>query len=145
MMSRALIVLLGTLVFAALPSQAEARGGHSRHGHSYHRGYGGHSYHGGHGYHGGHRYYHGAPLSYWLAPLWWGPRWYAAYAYPYRHETTVIVEERPVYVERPPSAASAESWWYYCESAGGYYPDVASCSERWVKVPPRPESTWSPN
>ncbi len=63
MMRRALIVLLGMLVFAALPSQAEARGNHSRHGHGYHRGPGGHAYQ------GGHRYHHGAHFSYWLAPL----------------------------------------------------------------------------
>ncbi len=135
MMRRALIVFLGVLVFAALPSQAEAGGKHGRHG--YYKG------HGGHPYHGGHRYRHGGHFSFWLAPLWY-PAYAYPYDYPYHHETTVIVEQRPVYVERPPSAAPAESWWYYCESAGGYYPDVASCPERWVKVPPRPESRRSP-
>ncbi len=128
MMRRALIVFLGVLVFAALPSQAEAGGKHGRHGHGYR---------------------HGAYYSFWLAPLVWGPGWYPAYAYPYRYPyrqpASVVVEERVVYVERPPSTAPAENWWYYCESAGDYYPDVASCPERWVKVPPRPESTRSPN
>jgi hypothetical protein len=142
MMRRALIVLLGVLLLAALPSLAEAGGKHGRYGYGYHKGHGGHSYR------GGYRYNHGAYFWFWPAPLWWGPRWYPAYAYPYghpsHHETTVIVEERPVYVQRPPSTAPAESWWYYCESAGGYYPNVATCPERWVKVPPRPESSRSP-
>ena len=30
------------------------------------------------------------------------------------------------------------------ESVGDYYPDVASCEEDWVKVPPRPRSRPSP-
>ncbi len=125
---RALLVLLGGLLLAGAPGQAEARGGHGSHGH------GGH----GHG-HGGHHHYghHGAHFSLWLGPLWYAPYAYPHY-YPYHHETPVIVEERTVYVERPASAAPAESWWYYCESAGGYYPDVASCPKGWVKVPPRP-------
>ena len=107
---RALLVLLGALLLAGAPGQAEARGGHRHHGH--------------HGHHGGH-------FSFWLGPLW--------YPY-YYHETAVIVEERTGYVERPASAMPAESWWYYCESAGGYYPNVPSCPKGWVKVPPRPES-----
>jgi hypothetical protein len=56
----------------------------------------------------------------------------------------VIVEQTPVYVERPQSAARPpappqQAYWHYCESLGGYYPDVARCPEGWVKVPPRPE------
>lgn len=150
-MRRVLLALLGVLVFAALPSQAEAggrSGHHGRGGHGYHGGHsyrGGHAYYGGHRYRsGGHRYRHGGYYSFWLAPFVWGPGWYPAYAYPYRQPTSVVVEERVVYVERPPSAAPAENWWYYCESAGDYYPNVASCPESWVKVAPRPESRWSP-
>ncbi len=137
---RALLVLLGALLVAGAPGQAEARGKHGSHGHGYHKGHAGYGYRGGqrhnHGYK--HHRHHGAHFSLWLGPL-----WYPAYAYPryhpYHHETAVIVEKRTVYVERPASAAPAGSWWYYCESAGGYYPDVASCPEGWVKVPPRPE------
>ncbi len=133
MRNRVLIALLGVLVFAALSSQAEAGGRSGHHGH------GGHSYHGGHSFHhGGHSSYHGGHYLFWLAPFAWGRHWYPTY--PYHQETTVIAEERTVYVERPRSAEPAESWWYYCESAGGYYPDVARCPERWVKVAPRPES-----
>ena len=57
----------------------------------------------------------------------------------------VVVEEPPVYVERPPAAppappapAASTAYWYYCSSAKGYYPTVPSCPEEWVKVPERP-------
>ena len=120
---KALLVLFGALLLAAAPGQAEARGKHG--GQRHHHGYNHHGHHSDH-------------FSLWPAAL-----WFPAYAYahrcPYYHETAVIVEERTVYVERPASAAPAESWWYYCESAGGYYPDVASCPKGWLKVPPRPE------
>jgi hypothetical protein len=59
---------------------------------------------------------------------WWGPPWWA-FAPP------VVVEAPPVYIERAPSQA----YWYYCPSAGQYYPNVRSCPEPWVTVPPRPE------
>jgi hypothetical protein len=53
----------------------------------------------------------------------------------------VVVEEPPVYIERPPAAPPAPSastaYWYYCPSAKGYYPTVPSCSEEWIKVPER--------
>ncbi len=126
---RALLVLLGAILLAGAPGQAEARGSHRHHGH---HGFGHHGFrHHGFGHHGfGHHGHHGGHFSFWLGPLW----------YPYHHETAVIVEGRTGYVERPASAAAAESWWYYCESAGGYYPDVASCPKGWVKIPPRPES-----
>jgi len=160
MMRRVLLVLLGVLVLAALPSPAEASGRsghHGRGGHSYSGGHsdrgghsyrGGYSYRGGHAYYGGHGYRHAGHYAFWLAPFGWGPGWYGAYAYPYRYPyrppTRLVVEERVVYVERPPSAAPAENWWYYCESAADYYPDVASCPESWVKVAPRPDSSRSP-
>ena len=162
-MRRVLIVLLGVLALAALPIQAEAgrgSGHHGRGGHGYSSGHhrsgghgysGSHSYRGGHGYsrgHGyrrGHRGHHGNYYSFWLAPFAWGSRWYPAYyGYAYRQQPTVVVEERVVYVERPTSAAPAENWWYYCESAAAYYPEVDSCPENWLKVPPRPESKRSP-
>ncbi len=28
-------------------------------------------------------------------------------------------------------------YWYYCPSLGGYYPNVPTCPESWVQVPPR--------
>ena len=36
-------------------------------------------------------------------------------------------------------AQSEPAYWYYCDSAGGYYPDVETCPEPWVRVPPRAE------
>lgn len=130
-MKRVLIVLLGVLALAALPIQAAAGGRSGHHGHR------------GHGHHRGHSYH---PFS--LTHFGWGHGGYPAYGYshhyPYRPQTTVVVEERVVYVEKPQSAESAESWWYYCGSAGDYYPDVASCREDWVKVAPRSKSRQSP-
>lgn len=36
------------------------------------------------------------------------------------------------------SATSAEvPQWYFCQSANGYYPNVQSCPEPWIKVPAR--------
>ena len=132
-----LLGLLGALLLAGAPGQAEARGGHRSHGHSYYKGHGGYAYHGGQRHYYGYKP-HGTHFSFWLGPLWY-PAFAFRHDYPYHPETAVIVPERTVYVERPASAVPAESWWYYCESAGGYYPDVASCPKGWVKVPPRPE------
>jgi hypothetical protein len=37
----------------------------------------------------------------------------------------------------PASRSASESYWYYCPSSRAYYPKVPSCSEAWIKVPPR--------
>jgi hypothetical protein len=105
----------------------------------------------------------GARVVIGVGPIWWpGPYWpyyayhpyYAPYyAYPYYpyvyQPAPVIVQEPPVYVQRPvpppaapptePPALPEGPYWYYCASAGAYYPAVAQCPEPWVKVPPRPE------
>jgi hypothetical protein len=39
----------------------------------------------------------------------------------------------PVYTAPPPPP---QSYWYYCPAYGAYYPDVLSCPEPWVLVPP---------
>ena len=73
--------------------------------------------------------------------FWWGPAypyWYPPppYWYPPYPPTQVIVEQPTTYVQQqtePPASVS----WYYCPSAQGYYPQVQSCPEAWVKVPPR--------
>ena len=83
--------------------------------------------------------------------FYYGPYPYPYYYYPpypppvvYTPPPVVIQETPPVYVQQapPPQAAapapSQELYWYYCQSANGYYPTVQSCSEAWVKVPPRP-------
>jgi len=140
------------------------RGGRSTGGHSYNRGHGysrrhgyknrrSHRRHGykgrydhhGHGYRGYGRGYRGGWWGYWGYPAYgYGYPYVYPYVYPYQSETRVVIEEQPVYIERPPSAAGApsppeEGYWHYCESAAGYYPDVPSCPEDWIKVPPRPE------
>jgi len=49
----------------------------------------------------------------------------------------VIVEQEPAYAAQQPT--TPQSYWYYCQSAKGYYPNVQSCPEAWVKVVPRAE------
>jgi hypothetical protein len=74
-------------------------------------------------------------------PYWWDyPRPYYVYSPP-----PVVVEQPSVYIQQQPSVPAppppppppAESYWYYCASAKAYYPNVGSCPEAWVKVPPR--------
>ena len=67
----------------------------------------------------------------------WGPYWGGYYPPYYAYAPApVVVQEAPVYVERP---APPESYWYYCPSTRAYYPSVSTCNEAWLKVPPRPE------
>lgn len=69
---------------------------------------------------------------------WWGPPypyyWYPPYFYP---PAQVIVEEPPVYVQQAPAPPAPPVYWYYCSSPEGYYPQVESCPEPWIKVLPR--------
>lgn len=96
-----------------------------------------------------------------VGPVWWGqprPWWhYPPYPYypPYVYSPppTVVVQPPPVYVQQtppppapaPPAEASSSApaqdsgYWYYCPSVQSYYPDVQTCSEAWIKVPPRRE------
>jgi hypothetical protein len=90
-----------------------------------------------------------------VGPRWgwgWGPYWgwggWAGYYpppyyYPYYSQPQVVVQPAPVYVEGSTSSYStaepAEGYWYYCPGSKAYYPNVPSCSEAWVKVPPRSE------
>jgi hypothetical protein len=124
----AFVLALG---LAAWPAVASAGGGH--HGHHHH--------------HGSRVVIGVGPYWGWGAPWWYGPRYYYPYPYPAYgypvypapvYAPRVVVEEPPIYVERDPAPASA-GWWYYCEPSGAYYPDVESCAEPWVKVPPRSE------
>lgn len=70
--------------------------------------------------------------------FWWGPP-YPYYWYPPPYYPSVIEPPQPqVYVQQAPAPPSAPPGdWYYCQSAGGYYPQVQSCPEPWVRVPPR--------
>ena len=115
MSKAAAIALASVLLFAAAPSGAW-------------QGHGGGHFHGSHQT----RVVVGVGPAFWWGPgFWYGPPWYGppyAYAPP-----AVILEQPPVYVERPP----ADGFWYYCESAKSYYPTVSTCPEPWVKVAPR--------
>ena len=70
--------------------------------------------------------------------FWWGPP-YPYYSYPpyYYPPAQVIVEEPPIYVQQAPTPPAPPVYWYYCPSGQGYYPQVQTCPEPWVKVPPR--------
>jgi hypothetical protein len=90
-----------------------------------------------------------------VGPGWgwgWGPYWGWGWAggyypppyyYPYYAQPQVVVQPAPVYVEgstsSPSAAEPAEGYWYYCPGSKAYYPNVPSCNEAWVKVPPRSE------
>ena len=72
--------------------------------------------------------------------FWWGPPYpYYWYPPPYYYPPAGIVEEEPqVYVQQAPAPPPAPPTdWYYCLSAEGYYPQVQSCPEPWIRVPPR--------
>jgi len=89
---------------------------------------------GGHGFGRGHGVVVVGPSFWWgpAYPYWWDyPSPYYVYAPP-----PVDVQEPPVYVQPP---APPQAYWYYCPSVRAYYPTAPTCSEAWVKVPPRPE------
>jgi len=71
-------------------------------------------------------------------PYWWGPPYpYYGYPPPYYYPPAQIVVEQPqMYVQPPPPPAPPTDW-YYCPSAQGYYPQVQSCPDPWVRVPQR--------
>jgi len=87
-------------------------------------------------WHGG---WHHGPRVIIGGPVWWGPPyWY--YPPPYAYAPPpVVVEQPPAYVQQspPPSAPASQGFWYYCASARAYYPNVQTCAEDWVPVPPR--------
>ncbi len=124
--SASLLAVALLLIFAA-PSLAGGRG-HRHHGHHFH---------------GGGRVFIGVGPAFW-----WGyPYGYPYYYYPppyYYTPPPVVIQEPPVYVQQqvtptvpPAPPAASDSYWYYCPSARDYYPNVPTCSEAWIKVPPR--------
>jgi len=116
-----------------------ARGGEAGwHGHrgSPHHG-GDHGRHHGHHGHHHHRSHFGLGLAL-GAPLWWGPgyypySYYAPYYYAAAYEPVLIR-----YVERDPG------YRYYCTEPAGFYPDVQSCPNTWLKVVPDGTASTSP-
>lgn len=131
------LALAFVLLLAAAPSDARGRHGGGGHHGGWHEG-GGHYYgYHGHGYYGPGFVFDVGP--WWGPSFWWGSPWYGPPYYPpYYYPPPVIVQQQPqVYIERPPASPEAGGYWYYCQSAGKYYPNVATCPEPWVKVPPR--------
>ncbi len=117
-------VALSSLLAVALLLPAVPSDGWSRHGHFHHPGVRTSVFIG-----VGPAFWWGPPY-----PYWWYPPPYYVYAPP-----PVIVQTPPVYIQLPPPPAppGAEAYWYYCSSAQAYYPNVATCPEPWVRVPPR--------
>ncbi len=95
-----------------------------------------HAWHGHHGVRG--RVFIGVGPWFWWGPpypYWWDyPPPYYVYAPP-----AVIIQEPPVYIQQPVATPQPQLYWYYCPSARAYYPSVQTCTEAWVKVPPRPQ------
>lgn len=94
-----------------------------------------------HRWHGGTRVFVGVGPAFWYgAPY---PYWHYAPPYYVYTPPAVVVQEPPVYIQQQPTTAppltppAAESYWYYCPSSREYYPSVPTCSEAWIKVPPR--------
>ena len=119
------LVLATLILMVAVPSLSEAWGGGGFHQ------WGGRGFH-----HGGHgRVFIVGPT------FWWGAPYPYYYPYPYPvyapAPAPVIVEQEPAYAAQQP--VTPQSYWYYCQSAKGYYPNVQSCPEAWVKVVPRAE------
>jgi len=88
-------------------------------------------------HHGGGRVFVGVGVGVWPG-FWWGPPylwyWYPPYYYP---PAPVIVPQPQIYIQQPPALQAAATYWYYCPSAKKYYPEVQSCAEPWIPVPPR--------
>ena len=81
--------------------------------------------------------------------FWWGypysAPWYYPYPNPYPYSYPYysgyvapnVVVVPPVYSNSAPAPPAPPSR-YYCQSAGAYYPEIQSCPENWVLVPPTP-------
>ena len=131
-----LLLAVALLLVATVPSDARGRGG-GGHRFSRHSGVRSHVFIG-----VGPGFFYG-PYPYWYYP----PPYYAYYPppyYSYYPPPPVVVQEPPVYIEQqqsppapplPPAGPSA--YWYYCASGQAYYPNVQTCPEAWIKVPPR--------
>jgi hypothetical protein len=90
------------------------------------------------GRHSGHPHHHRGHAFVGIGPWWWDPPYpYWYYPPPYYYgPPQVVVEEPPVYIERQPWPPG---YWYYCASAQAYYPQVTTCNDVWIQVPPRSE------
>ncbi len=78
-------------------------------------------------------------------PEYWGYRSFG-YSVPlfnrpyyYSPPIAVIPVTPPVYIQREQTTMTQTqiNYWHYCLSPEGYYPNVQSCPEGWIKVAPR--------
>jgi len=72
-----------------------------------------------------------------LGPVvYWGPAYYPWYWYdsPAYYAPTYYYDSPPAYAQPAPAAPPA-TYRYYCPN-GGYWPDVKSCSQGWLRVLP---------
>lgn len=107
------------------------------------------------GWHGDIRHFDHHDTHRWRSGVWrhgvYGGRvgwWWMSYPYPDPYQPPVIVVERapqPVVVPIQPAPQAPATFsppvaqfWYYCESAGAYYPYVATCPSGWKTVPATP-------
>ena len=98
---------------------------------------------GGH-WRGGSRVFVGVGVGpYWGYPYWGYPYYYYPPPYYSYGPPTVVVQQPPTYIQQDvqpaQSAPAPQAYWYYCTPTHAYYPSVQTCTEPWVKVPPRPE------
>ncbi|MGI8423217.1 MAG: hypothetical protein ACR2NO_03750 [Chloroflexota bacterium] len=114
-------------------------GGHGHRGSPHHGGEHGrhHGRHPGHHGHHHHRSHFGFGLAL-GAPLWWGPGYYPYSYYPPYYYGPAYEPVLIRYVERDPG------YRYYCTEPAGFYPDVQSCPNTWLKVVPDGTASTSP-
>ena len=117
--------------------------------------WGGGAWHGGGWHHGGHSHvFFGASVGIYLGPgFYWGwpygpyayDGWpyYDAYGDPYSYvyaypNVTFAYPMNPSYYVEPSQDAAPEppSFRYYCSDPKGYYPEVANCTQAWLRVLP---------
>ena len=119
--------------------------------------HGGGNFHGG-GFHGGGGFHHGGHGRVFIgvgfgAPWWgwgWGwpgyypyyPAYYPAYPgyadYPYSYDYSApayIQQDAPAYTDQR-SFNPGGNYSYYCPDPAGYYPQVSTCAQGWMRVLP---------
>jgi hypothetical protein len=133
------VSLLALLLLLQTAPPSEGRGGHRGHHGGAHHTHHGHRFHGGtHVFIGGGPWWWGPPYPWgYYDPYWYyGPDW--AYGpHPYFGPPRVVVEQPPIYIEQE-NPSTPPGYWYYCASVQQYYPEVPTCPEAWIRVPPRP-------
>jgi hypothetical protein len=143
-----LLVVIGVLTGAGVPSYAMTRGAGGFRGGGFHGG----GFHGG-GFHGGFHNrpfvgHHGFAHRAFFHHGFFGPRfffgvgiaapfWYPyPYPYPVYAQPAVLESAPPVYLQQ--GFQGQPAYWYYCQGAQTYYPYVKECPGGWLEVAPQP-------